>query len=448
MLTRILGGLVIVVAVVFGVFFAWQWRGELPPVTANAASFDPGIVAKGAVLAAVADCAVCHTQAGGKPYAGGFPVKTPFGIVYGTNITPDRDTGIGTWSEAAFRRALREGVGRKGTHFYPAFPYDHFTNISDGDISALYAFLMTREPVHQPNRPTRLSFPLNWRPFAAAWNLLYLRQGPYRSDPGKSAEWNRGAYLVAGAGHCSACHTPHNALGAETKSDRFGGGEAEDWYAPALDAASPAPVPWTVDELYAYLRTGYADQHGFAAGPMQPVVLSLRKVPDADVHAIATFIASISGPRDATARKRQTEGALAFAAQRAVTTTGIAQGGTTGSANTGTVSGATLFAGACASCHHSGGGLPISRPVALGLSTPVNEPDPTNFLRIVLDGIQPPLGHRGPIMPSFSGALTDPQIDALADYVRTQYSRGGRWTNVTAALAKMRQQQTPTMEAP
>lgn len=448
MLTRILGGLVIVVAVVFGAFFAWQWRGELPPVTANAASFDPGIVAKGAVLAAVADCAVCHTQAGGKPYAGGFPVKTPFGIVYGTNITPDRDTGIGTWSEAAFRRALREGVGRKGTHFYPAFPYDHFTNISDGDISALYAFLMTREPVHQPNRPTRLSFPLNWRPFAAAWNLLYLRQGPYRPDPGKSAEWNRGAYLVAGAGHCSACHTPRNALGAETKSDRFGGGEAEDWYAPALDAASPAPVPWTVDELYAYLRTGYADQHGFAAGPMQPVVLSLRKVPDADVHAIATFIASISGPRDATARKRQTEGALAFAAQRAVTTTGIAQGGTTGSANTGTVSGATLFAGACASCHHSGGGLPISRPVALGLSTPVNEPDPTNFLRIVLDGIQPPLGHRGPIMPSFSGALTDPQIEALADYVRTQYSRGVRWTNVPVALAKMRQQQTPTMEAP
>ena len=171
-------------------------------------------------------------------------------------------------------------------------------------------------------------------------------------------------------------------------------------------------------------------------------IADLPEAPD------ATFIASISGPRDATARKRQTEGALAFAAQRAVTTTGIAQGGTTGSANTGTVSGATLFAGACASCHHSGGGLPISRPVALGLSTPVNEPDPTNFLRIVLDGIQPPLGHRGPIMPSFSGALTDPQIEALADYVRTQYSRGGRWTNVPAALAKMRQQQTPTMEAP
>ena len=447
MLTRILGGLVIVVAVVFGAFYAWQWRGALPPASVNAASFDPGIVAKGAALAAIGDCAVCHTQAGGKPYAGGFPVKTPFGIVYATNITPDRDTGIGTWSEAAFRRAMREGVGRKGTHFYPAFPYDHFTNITDGDISALYAFLMTREPVNQQNRPTRLAFPLSWRPLAAAWNLLYLRQGPYHPDPGKSAAWNRGAYLVDGAGHCGACHTPRNALGAEKRNDRFGGGEAEDWYAPALNAASPAPVPWTADQLYAYLRHGYADQHGFAAGQMQPVVLSLRKVSDADVHAIATYIASINGPRDPTARKRQTEGALAFAARRTMTVSGIAHGGTTGSANGGTASGASLFAGACASCHHSGGGLPVSRPIALALSTPVNEPTPTNFLRIVLDGIHPPLGQRGPIMLGFSGALTDPQIEALADYVRTQYSRGGHWTDVSATLAKMRQQ-TPGMEAP
>jgi mono/diheme cytochrome c family protein len=309
---------------------------------------------------------------------------------------------------------------------------------------------MTREPVHQPNRPTRLAFPLNWRPLAAAWQLLYLRQGPYRPDPSKSSEWNRGAYLVAGAGHCGACHTPRNALGAENRSDRFGGGEAEDWYAPALNAASPAPVPWTVDQLYAYLRTGYTDQHGFAAGPMQSVVLSLRKVSDADVHAIATYIASINGPRDPAARKRQTEGALSFAAQRAATVTGISPRGTTGtaSAGSGVASGAALFAGACATCHHSGGGLPISRPVALGLSTPVNEPDPINFLRIVLEGVHPPLGQRGPIMPSFSGALTDPQIEALADYVRTQYSRGGRWTNVAPTLAKMRQQQTPTMESP
>jgi len=448
MLTRILGGLVIVVAVVFGAFYAWQWRGELPPATANPASFDPGIVAKGAALAAVADCAGCHTQAGGKPYAGGFPVETPFGVVYGSNITPDRDTGIGAWSEAAFRRALRDGVGRRGTHLYPAFPYDHFTDIGDGDISALYAFLMTREPVHRQNRPARLTFPLNWRPFAAAWNLLYLRHGRYRPDPRKSAAWNRGAYLVEGLGHCGACHTPRNALGAEKQSDRFGGGEAEDWYAPALNAASPAPVPWTADQLYAYLRTGFADQHGFAAGPMQAVVLSLRRVSDADVRAIATYIASVNGPRDPAARQRQTEGALAFATQRAARVTTLARGGTTGAANSGTVSGAELFAGACATCHRSGGGLPVSRPIALGLSTPVNAPEPANFLRIVLDGIQPPLGQRGPIMPGFAGALTDPQIEALADYVRTQYSRGGRWAHVPAALAKMRQHQTPAMEAP
>ena len=145
----------------------------------------------------------------GKAYAGGFPVETPFGVVYGTNITPDRDTGIGTWSEAALRRALREGVGRRGTHFYPAFPYSHFTNVSDGDISALYAFLMTREPVHQPNRPTRLAFPLNWRPLAAAWNLVYLRRGPYRPDPSKSAEWK--SWRLSRRGPRSLRRLPHAA---------------------------------------------------------------------------------------------------------------------------------------------------------------------------------------------------------------------------------------------
>src|SRR5579875_1119449 len=214
MLGRILVGLVVVLAIAFGAFYAWQWREELPATTISVSSFDPGIVAKGAQLAAIGSCAVCHTSSRGKPYAGGFPVQTPCGVVYATNITPDRDTGIGTWSEEAFRRAMREGVGRKGTHFYPAFPYDHFTKVTDGDISALYAFLMTREPVHQPNRPPQLTFPLNWRIFAAAWQLLFLNTGAYQNDPKQSAEWNRGAYLVEGLGHCGACHTPRNRLGA------------------------------------------------------------------------------------------------------------------------------------------------------------------------------------------------------------------------------------------
>ncbi|MGN6570407.1 MAG: c-type cytochrome [Pseudolabrys sp.] len=448
MLGRILLGLAVVAAVVFGAFFAWQWRGELPPASTSAHAFDPGIVAKGAQLAAIGECGVCHTRAGGRAYAGGFPVQTPFGVVYGTNIAPDRDTGIGAWSEEAFRRAIREGVARDGTHLYPAFPYDHFTRLTDGDISALYAFLMTREPVAQPNRPSELDFPLNFRIFAAGWQLLFLTKGPYQSDPSHNAAWNRGAYLTESVGHCGGCHTPRNSLGVERKNEPFGGGASEGWSAPALNAASPAPVPWTADQLYAYLRTGFADQHGFAAGPMQSVTANLAKVPDADVRAIATYVASFIGPRDKADRQRQTDAARSFAQQRAFTVNDLART-TTGVASADDRSaGGLLFAGACASCHRSGGGLPASRPVALALSTPVNASDPTNLLRIVAGGIHPPAGKSGPIMPGFSGALTDPQIVALVDYVRAHYSRGQAWPNIAATLADIRRNPTPAMEAP
>ena len=448
MLGRTLLGLAIALVLAFGGFFAWQWRGELAPSSTSAHAFDPGIIAKGAQLAAIGECGVCHTRAGGKPYAGGFPVQTPFGVIYGTNITPDRDTGIGAWSEEAFRRAMREGVARDGTHLYPAFPYDHFTRLTDGDISALYAFLMTREPVAQANRQPQLDFPLNFRIFAAGWQLLFLSKGAYQNDPSQSVAWNRGAYLVESVGHCGGCHTPRNSLGAERKSEPFGGGASEGWSAPALNASSPAPVPWTADQLFAYLKTGFADQHGFAAGPMQPVAANLGKATDADVRAIATYIASFIGPRDAADRQRQTDAALAFARQRAVsvndlgrTTTGVASADDRSA-------GGLLFAGACANCHRSGGGLPASRPVALALSTAVNASDPANLLRIVADGIHPAPGKRGPIMPGFSGALTDPQIVALADYVRKHYSRGQAWPNIAAALAEIRSNPTPVMEAP
>ena len=448
MLRRILLGLAIMLAVALGAFYAWQWRGELPPASTSAHAFDPGIVAKGAQLAAIGECGVCHTRAGGRPYAGGFPVQTPFGVVYGTNITPDRETGIGAWSEEAFRRAMREGVARDGTHLYPAFPYDHFTRLTDGDISALYAFLMTREPAAQANRQPQLDFPLNFRIFAAGWQLLFLSKGPYRNDPAQSAAWNRGAYLVEGVGHCGGCHTPRNAFGAERKHEAYGGGASEGWSAPALNASSPAPVPWTVDQLTAYLKAGFADQHGFAAGPMQPVVANLGKAADADVRAIATYVASFIGPRNAADRQRQTDAALAFARQRAVnigdlarTTTGVVSAGDRSA-------GGVLFAGACASCHRSGGGLPASRPIALALSTTVNTSDPANLLRIVVDGIHPPAGERGPIMPGFSGALTDPQIVALATYVRSHYSRQPAWPNVAAALADVRRRPSPAMETP
>ena len=445
MIWRILLGLVVVLILAFVGFYAWTWRGAMPALAAAPAtsSFPPAEIKRGGQLASVGNCTACHTVPGGKPYAGGLPIATPFGTIYATNITPDTETGIGAWQEDAFRRAMREGVGRKGTHFYPAFPYDHFTLTNDNDISAIYAFLMTREPVRQENTPPQIAFPLNWRLFAAAWQMLFLHQGPYQPDTARNAEWNRGAYLVEGLAHCGACHTPRNALGAEEKGKRFGGGVAENWTATALNESSPAPVPWTEEQLYAYLRTGFADQHGYAAGPMQPVVASLQHIPEADVRAIAAYLASFEGPRNQAARQKQAKTGLSFAQERVFKVPAVEGGNATTGTGGGQSNseGAIIFAGACATCHHEGGRLPVSRPIPLALSSTVNDASPTNFVRIVLEGIHPPAGAGGPIMPGFAGALTNQQIVALANFVRQQFSQKPAWQNIDKALSNGSQQQ-------
>jgi mono/diheme cytochrome c family protein len=224
--------------------------------------FDSSLIQQGANLAALGDCSTCHTAPSGEAFAGGFPLPTPFGTIYSTNITPDPETGIGRWSEAAFQRAMRRGVDRDGRHLYPAFPYDHFTLVSDEDNKALYAFLMTRQPVRAPARANKLPFPLNIRPVLAGWKLLFLRDGPFKPDPAHDSVWNRGAYLAQGIGHCGACHTPRNFLGAEKTGQFFTGGEAEGWHAFAINAATYSPIPWNAASLKVYLRQGWHVLHG------------------------------------------------------------------------------------------------------------------------------------------------------------------------------------------
>src|SRR4051812_18556429 len=215
---RVLLGLAAVVVLGGGAFLALAWRPAIDPVEPpERASFDPARVTKGAELAAVGDCGRCHTVEGGAAYAGGYPLATPFGTIYATNITPDPETGIGRWSEAAFRRAMREGVDREGRHLYPAFPYDHFTLLTDDDDNALYAYFMTREPVRARTPANDIPFPLNLRVAIAGWKLLFFKPGPYQPDMAKSEAWNHGAYLAEGLAHCGACHTPRNGLGAEKK---------------------------------------------------------------------------------------------------------------------------------------------------------------------------------------------------------------------------------------
>ena len=375
------------------------------------------------------DCAECHTAQDGKPFAGGYPVATPFGTIYGSNITPDPKSGIGNWSEAAFLRAMHKGVARDGAHLYPAFPYNHFTLVSDDDVKAIYAYLMTRPPVHNVVPSPKLAFPLNIRLVLAGWNLLFLNEGRFQRDPSQSAAWNRGAYLAEGLGHCAACHTPHNALGAEVAAEQYAGGYSEGWLAPALNHASPAPAPWTKGELETYLGDGFVQTHGLAAGPMAAVTEDLQVLPQPDLDALATYIASFEPPP----APAKTTAAVAAARQTAFkvnTAQGMNQ---QGPASTG----AAIFAGACASCHFEGGNQPFYRPVMSGLSSVTHAPDPANFIEIVLHGVQPPPGAQGRWMPGFAELLTPGQIVLLAQYVRQQFTQNPAWTRIDDTVAQI-----------
>ena len=394
------------------------------------AAFDAALVARGAELAAIGNCRSCHTRPGGAPYAGGLALSTPFGTIYSTNVTPDAETGIGRWTGEEFLEAMHEGVDRGGRQLYPAFPYDHFTRVGDDDVAALYAFLMTRAPATAKAPENRLRFPAGFRPAIAFWKALFFAPGVYRPDPQRSAIWNRGAYLVEGLAHCGACHTPRNALGAEDRRRDLGGGEQEHWHASALDETSPAPIAWTAEALYEYLRNGHERSHGTAAGPMTPVTRNLSEAAPEDVRAIAEYV-STRMRASASGSGAGAEAALAAARQRELAAASRAAGGRD--------DGATVFAGACATCH---GAAPISaaQPVALGLTTSLNAPDPGNAIHIVLEGLWPEAGVEGPLMPGFAGELTDAQVASLVDYLRASLTDKPPWRDVAARVSELRRE--------
>jgi nicotinate dehydrogenase subunit B len=381
-------------------------------------TYSSATIEKGRRLAALGGCAICHTAKDGLIYAGGRLLQTPFGVVVTTNITPDPTTGIGNWSFPAFERAMREGIHRDGRHLYPAFPYPDFASVSEADLQALYAFLMTQPAVAQANISSRLTFPFNIRPLLAAWNFLFNRRSEIRPDPARSMQWNRGRYLVDGLGHCGACHSPRNALGAERAGSAYlAGGTAEGWDAPALTKVSLAPLPWSEEELFAYLRTGTTAHHGTASGPMAEVIEELKQLPDDDIRAVANYLASLNeAPPDAKAEE---------IAQRIISSTAAS---TSGSAA------ARLYEGACAVCHESGATL-INRGPALGLSSKLAAASPTNFLRLLLEGG----GHVSGSMPGFAASLDDRQILGLAGYLRGRFApQQPQWRNVDQILNTIR----------
>ena len=381
-------------------------------------SFDAQLKRDGARVVALGDCVVCHTAKDGRPFAGGLPLATPFGTIYATNITPDPQTGIGAWSEAAFARAVRHGVSRDGHLLYPAFPYVHFTRMSDHDIAAAYAYLMSREPVHATTPANQLIFPLNFRPPVAFWNLLFLRPGPREADASHDAQWNRGKLLVDGLGHCASCHSPLNAIGAEKAGHAFDGGIVDGWEAPPLNALDGAARPWTQAQLVTYLRTGRASEHGAAAGPMLPVTRDLATVPREDVEAIATYILSL---------QKGAPGAVEPVATRA--------------ASPAAQRGAVLFNASCAQCHGTGSPMQtIGERPTLAFSTAVNAGTPRNAVQMILNGI----GWHGEdsmnYMPAFSGVYDDRQIADLVAYLRGAYSTKPAWPDAEPLVARLRKE--------
>src|SRR5688572_26875232 len=339
-----------------------------PEAPAKATAADA--VARGQYLTAIGDCYACHTVRGSPAYAGGLEMATPFGTLYTPNITPDKQHGIGNWTADDFWQAMHEGKSKDGSFLYPAFPYTNYTKVTRDDSDAIYAYLMSVAPVALPSKPHDMRFPYNQRELLAGWRALYFKAGSYQNDPNKTAEWNRGAYLVEGLGHCNACHATRNVLGAVSKDADYSGGliPLQNWYAPSLSSSREAGLgDWEMKDIIELLRTGISPR-GAATGPMAAVVqYSLQEMTQVDLQAMATYLKEqseikVSEPWIAPHAASKAEvGAMLLA-------------------------GAKIYKEHCASCHmDDGAGVPRVYP-PLANNQAVRLRNPINAVRIVLNG--------------------------------------------------------------
>jgi mono/diheme cytochrome c family protein len=388
---------------------------------ARAAS-DPALVAKGAALTAVGNCRGCHTPRGGQPFAGGEPMHSPFGTIYSTNITPDPETGIGRWTEEAFRRAMRSGVRADGAHLYPAFPYDRFTRATDEDIRAIYEYLMSLTPVRATPPKNDLVFPFNLRVGNAAWKWLFLSEGVRPADVTRGVMLARGEYLVEGLGHCGSCHTPRNFLQAEKRGRAYDGGEAEGWHAYAINAKNAAPIPWEPAALAFYLRHGYHPQHGVSRGTMGLVTHELAGASEPDLNAMAAYAVSLMGPPGEKRRGRAEALARDPLARKANASTG-------GSA--------LVYETACLSCHDGSRALPFGG-LPLALSLGLNGESPRNLINVIVHGLAPAEGEASPIMPAYGGAMSDGEIEALVQWLRANLTGEPPWEGINQIVRESR----------
>jgi mono/diheme cytochrome c family protein len=364
------------------------------------------LIARGAYLATAGDCTACHTVPGGKPFAGGVHIETPFGVLVSANITPDRAAGIGAWSEEDFLRAMQQGIAPNGSHLYPAMPYPSFTRVTRSDLLAIRAYLATIDPVGDAVQTNRLPFPYNLRASVAVWNALNFSAGEFRADPSRPAEWNRGAYLVNGLGHCGACHTPKNLMGGDKSALPLSGGVVQGWYATPLDNDERTGLgAWNIADIVSYLKTGWGGGQA-ASGPMALVVAdSTSQMSEADLHAISVYLKDVVAPASPVTPLDRDSAPMR--------------------------TGRALYIANCAACHTgSGEGVAGIAPTLSG-SAVVQAAATDTLLDVVLNGVQAVATDAAPTapgMPAFGWQLSDDQIAAVLTYIRND------WGNVASAV--------------
>lgn len=357
-------------------------------------------IERGRYLVTAGDCAACHTRPdGGKPFAGGRPIETPFGNVVAANITPDKQTGIGAWTDEDFDKAVRQGIRPDGSRLYPAMPYTSYTKMTPDDVKAMHAYLSTIAPVHNEVNSDTLPFPFSIRFGMNVWDWVFFNSGVYAPDKTKSAEWNRGAYLVQGPGHCTACHTPKNFAGADKSGAFLQGADLQAWFAPDITNDKRRGLGrWSVDDIVKYLKTGHNPIAGATGTMSEEIEHASSGMTDGDLKAIATYLKSLPGRND-------DQKAIAADDPRMK-------------------AGAAIYRDQCSACHQiDGKGVPYLFP-SLADSSQARSDDPATIVRIILQGARSVATKgepTGPGMPSFAWQLTDAQIAAVVTYIRNAW---------------------------
>jgi mono/diheme cytochrome c family protein len=429
------------IAVLSAALISAAMVGANPAIAAQTPDTQQSLIDQGRYLATAGDCISCHTRRDGEPFAGGRALHTPFGVIYSANITPDPGTGIGAWSERQFERAMREGIAADGTHLYPAFPYGAYTKVGDQDIHAIYAYLRSLKPVHYTPPRNALSFPFSIRGLLSGWNMMFFAPGRYEPNAAQSAEWNRGAYLTQGLGHCGACHSPRNALGGERTSLALTGGDYLDeiadevvdnkitpmdestvrpWSSANLTQAPNGLGAWSIDAIAAYLKTGHSARAA-AFGPMSEVIgNSTSRLTDQDIHAMAVYLKSLP-PATQSAPDRPAARVLK--------------------------AGEIVYTTRCGDCHlPSGLGMPRDAHADASKTAPplagsaaLQAPNPATLINVILYGAHEAALTDGswPPMSGFelSVGLDDEQIAALCTYLRASWGNQAGAVNA-AAVAK------------